>query len=86
MQTAVDSPGRVRSLALIGSAGLGPEINSGHIDAFVTAGSAPRGAMVKAGSLEVDPRMSLFDERTSRSPTWLDVRRLGCRAGSLIKE
>lgn len=39
MQTAVDAPDRVRSLALIGSAGLGPEINSGYIDAFVTAGS-----------------------------------------------
>ena len=39
MRMAVDSPGRVRSLALIGSAGLGPEINSGYIDAFVTAGS-----------------------------------------------
>jgi pyruvate dehydrogenase E2 component (dihydrolipoamide acetyltransferase) len=39
MQTAVDSPGRVRSLALIGSAGLGPEINSRYIDAFITAGS-----------------------------------------------
>jgi len=39
MQTALDAPDRVRSLALIGSAGLGPEINSGYIDAFVTAGS-----------------------------------------------
>ena len=39
MQTAVDSPDRIRSLALIGSAGLGPEINSGYIDAFITAGS-----------------------------------------------
>jgi pyruvate dehydrogenase E2 component (dihydrolipoamide acetyltransferase) len=39
MQTAVDAPGRVRSLALIGSAGLGPEINSGYIDAFIRSGS-----------------------------------------------
>jgi pyruvate dehydrogenase E2 component (dihydrolipoamide acetyltransferase) len=39
MQTAVDSLGRVRSLALIGSAGLGAEINSGYIDAFITARS-----------------------------------------------
>ena len=39
MQMAVDAPDRVRSLALIGSVGLGTEINSGYIDAFVTAGS-----------------------------------------------
>jgi pyruvate dehydrogenase E2 component (dihydrolipoamide acetyltransferase) len=39
MQMAVDSPGRILSLALIGSAGLGPEINSRYIDAFITAGS-----------------------------------------------
>jgi pimeloyl-ACP methyl ester carboxylesterase len=39
MQTAIDAPGRVQSLSLIGSAGLGPEINADHIDAFISAAS-----------------------------------------------
>lgn len=37
--TALAQPERVASLALIGSAGLGPEINSGYTDGFVAAGS-----------------------------------------------
>ncbi len=37
--TALEYPARVASLALIGSAGLGPEINSGYTDGFVAAGS-----------------------------------------------
>ena len=37
MQTAIDAPHRVQSLSLIGSAGLGPEINAGYIEAFITA-------------------------------------------------
>jgi pyruvate dehydrogenase E2 component (dihydrolipoamide acetyltransferase) len=36
---ALDHPGRVASLALINSAGLGDEINAGYIDGFVTAES-----------------------------------------------
>jgi pyruvate dehydrogenase E2 component (dihydrolipoamide acetyltransferase) len=39
MQTVIDAPHRVRSLSLIGSAGLGPEINAGYIEAFITAAS-----------------------------------------------
>jgi pyruvate dehydrogenase E2 component (dihydrolipoamide acetyltransferase) len=39
MQTALDAPGRVKSLTLICSAGLGPEINSPFIDGFVNATS-----------------------------------------------
>jgi pyruvate dehydrogenase E2 component (dihydrolipoamide acetyltransferase) len=39
MQTAIDAPDRVQSLSLIGSAGLGPEINADYIDAFITATS-----------------------------------------------
>jgi pyruvate dehydrogenase E2 component (dihydrolipoamide acetyltransferase) len=39
MQTAIDAPGRVQSLSLIGSAGLGPEINADYIDAFISAAS-----------------------------------------------
>jgi pyruvate dehydrogenase E2 component (dihydrolipoyllysine-residue acetyltransferase) len=39
MQTAIDAPDRVQSLSLIGSAGLGPEINADYIDAFITAAS-----------------------------------------------
>jgi pyruvate dehydrogenase E2 component (dihydrolipoamide acetyltransferase) len=39
MQAAIDAPDRVKSLALIGSAGLGPEINAEYVDAFVTAAS-----------------------------------------------
>ncbi|MFG1370987.1 acetoin dehydrogenase dihydrolipoyllysine-residue acetyltransferase subunit [Xanthobacter oligotrophicus] len=41
MRTALDQPGRVASLGLIGSAGLGAEINSGYTDGFV-AGSSRR--------------------------------------------
>lgn len=36
---ALDQRGRVASLALINSAGLGPEINSGYIEGFVAAAS-----------------------------------------------
>ncbi|MFG1183815.1 MULTISPECIES: acetoin dehydrogenase dihydrolipoyllysine-residue acetyltransferase subunit [Xanthobacter] len=36
---ALEHPERVASLALIGSAGLGPEINSGYTHGFVAAGS-----------------------------------------------
>jgi pyruvate dehydrogenase E2 component (dihydrolipoamide acetyltransferase) len=39
MQTAIDAPGRVQSLSLIGSAGLGREINADYIDAFISAAS-----------------------------------------------
>jgi pyruvate dehydrogenase E2 component (dihydrolipoamide acetyltransferase) len=39
MQTAIDASHRVQSLSLIGSAGLGPEINAGYIEAFITAAS-----------------------------------------------
>jgi pyruvate dehydrogenase E2 component (dihydrolipoamide acetyltransferase) len=39
MQTAIDAPHSVQSLSLIGSAGLGPEINAGYIEAFITAAS-----------------------------------------------
>jgi pyruvate dehydrogenase E2 component (dihydrolipoamide acetyltransferase) len=39
MQAAIDAPDRVQSLSLIGSAGLGPEINAEYIDAFITAAS-----------------------------------------------
>jgi pyruvate dehydrogenase E2 component (dihydrolipoamide acetyltransferase) len=38
-QMALDHPRRVASVALIGSAGLGPEINAGYTDAFVAAPS-----------------------------------------------
>jgi len=36
---ALDHPARVASLALVNSAGLGPEIESGYIDGFVAAAS-----------------------------------------------
>lgn len=36
---ALDQPGRVASLTLVNSAGLGPEINAGYIDGFVAAES-----------------------------------------------
>lgn len=39
MRTAIDAPARVKSLALICSAGLGPEINDGYISGFVRASS-----------------------------------------------
>jgi pyruvate dehydrogenase E2 component (dihydrolipoamide acetyltransferase) len=38
-QFALDHPQRVASLALVASAGLGPEIDSGYIDGFVQAAS-----------------------------------------------
>lgn len=38
-QTALDHPDRVASITLIGSAGLGEEINSGYTDGFVSAAS-----------------------------------------------
>lgn len=38
-RTALDHPGRVQSLSLISSAGLGEEINGGYIDGFVAAAS-----------------------------------------------
>lgn len=38
-RTALDHPGRVRSLTLIGSAGLGEEINSGYTEGFIAASS-----------------------------------------------
>jgi len=38
-QMALDHPRRVASLALIGAAGLGPEINAGYIEGFVAAAS-----------------------------------------------
>ena len=38
-QLALDHPQRVASVALIGSAGLGPEINAGYTDGFVAAPS-----------------------------------------------
>lgn len=38
-QMALDYPRRVASLALIGSAGLGPEINAGYTEGFVAAPS-----------------------------------------------
>jgi len=39
MRTALDAPGRVASLSLIASAGLGREINHGYIQGFVGAAS-----------------------------------------------
>jgi len=39
MQTALDVPDRVKSLTLICSAGLGPEINSAYLDGYVKATS-----------------------------------------------
>lgn len=39
LRTALDAPTRVQSLALIGSAGLGPEINGDYIAGFVGASS-----------------------------------------------
>lgn len=39
MRAAIDWPARVKSLALIGSAGLGAEINSAYLDGFAAAGS-----------------------------------------------
>jgi pyruvate dehydrogenase E2 component (dihydrolipoamide acetyltransferase) len=39
MQTALDAPDRVKSLTLMCSAGLGPEINSAYIDGYVKATS-----------------------------------------------
>jgi pyruvate dehydrogenase E2 component (dihydrolipoamide acetyltransferase) len=39
LRMARDHPGRVASLSLIGSAGLGPEIDSAYIDGFVAATS-----------------------------------------------
>ena len=39
MQVAVDQPWRVNSLTLIGSAGLGHEINIGYLQGFAAAGS-----------------------------------------------
>ena len=36
---ALDQPGRVASVMLVNSAGLGPEINAGYIDGFVSAES-----------------------------------------------
>jgi len=39
LQTAIDEAARVKSLTLVGSAGLGPEINGAYIDGFVTASS-----------------------------------------------
>ena len=39
MRTALDHPGRVRSLSLICSAGLGAEINSAYTDGFVATSS-----------------------------------------------
>ncbi|MDQ0348884.1 acetoin dehydrogenase dihydrolipoyllysine-residue acetyltransferase subunit [Ancylobacter vacuolatus] len=38
-RTALDAAGRVASVTLIGSAGLGPEINAGYTDGFVQATS-----------------------------------------------
>jgi pyruvate dehydrogenase E2 component (dihydrolipoamide acetyltransferase) len=38
-QMALDHPRRVASVALIGAAGLGPEINAGYTEDFVTASS-----------------------------------------------
>lgn len=38
-RTAIDHPGRVASLTLVCSAGLGPEINADYIEGFVTAAS-----------------------------------------------
>ncbi|MCI4678022.1 acetoin dehydrogenase dihydrolipoyllysine-residue acetyltransferase subunit [Rhodoblastus acidophilus] len=39
IRAALDHPARVKSLTLIGSAGLGPDINSAYLDGFVAAGS-----------------------------------------------
>lgn len=39
MQVAIEAPGRVKSLTLIGSAGLGTEINAGYLAGFVAAAS-----------------------------------------------
>jgi pyruvate dehydrogenase E2 component (dihydrolipoamide acetyltransferase) len=38
-RTAIDTPGRVKSVTLISSAGLGSEINGGYIDGFTAARS-----------------------------------------------
>jgi pyruvate dehydrogenase E2 component (dihydrolipoamide acetyltransferase) len=39
LRTALDRPERVKSLTLVSSAGLGPEINGAYIDGFVSAAS-----------------------------------------------
>jgi pyruvate dehydrogenase E2 component (dihydrolipoamide acetyltransferase) len=39
IRAAIDQPARVKSLTLIGSAGLGTEINGAYLDGFVSAGS-----------------------------------------------
>jgi pyruvate dehydrogenase E2 component (dihydrolipoamide acetyltransferase) len=39
LRTALDTPERVKSLTLVCSAGLGPEINGAYIDGFVSAAS-----------------------------------------------
>ena len=39
MRLAIDAPGRVKSLTLIGSAGLGSEINGEYLSGFVSAAS-----------------------------------------------
>ncbi len=39
MLVAIEAPARVRSLTLIGSAGLGPEINADYLEGFVAAAS-----------------------------------------------
>jgi len=39
LRTALDAPARVQSLTLIGSAGLGSDINGGYISGFVSAAS-----------------------------------------------
>lgn len=39
LRTAIDHPERVKSLTLISSAGLGPEINGGYIEGFVSSAS-----------------------------------------------
>jgi len=40
MRTALDQPGRVKSLSLLASAGLGPEVNASFLKDFVLATSA----------------------------------------------
>jgi pyruvate dehydrogenase E2 component (dihydrolipoamide acetyltransferase) len=56
METALDASDRVKSLTLICSAGLGPEINSAYIDGFVNATSR-RELKPILDQLFVDPKL-----------------------------
>ncbi|MEX2648909.1 MAG: acetoin dehydrogenase dihydrolipoyllysine-residue acetyltransferase subunit [Alphaproteobacteria bacterium] len=56
LAVAVAQPGRVRSLTLIASAGLGPEINASFIDGFLAA-ERRKDMTVVLGTLFADPAL-----------------------------